>query len=164
MLKVTIVASCAVALMSMAQDTFAGEGCCHSKSPKSSLQNIKMGEYASKEEKLEAYKKVYADVTYEELVTAVRDKKAIVIDANGTESYEKMHVTGAINFKDDKGLQKALPRDRNALIIAYCGGPKCAAWTSVADYVSKAGYTNIRHYSGGLKEWAEKQASGQKSF
>jgi rhodanese-related sulfurtransferase len=53
-----------------------------------------------------------------------------------------------------------LPEDKGTLVIPYCGSPKCAAWTEAADYVAKLGYTNIKHYSAGIKGWLAKQSEG----
>ena len=46
-----------------------------------------------------------------------------------------------------------LPADKNALIVAYCGGPKCGAWKKAAKAAAALGYTNIKHFSGGISGW-----------
>ena len=38
-------------------------------------------------------------------------------------------------------------------LVAYCGGPGCKAWWKGADQLEAKGYKNIKHYSGGIKEW-----------
>jgi rhodanese-related sulfurtransferase len=65
-----------------------------------------------------------ADISREDLVKAIKDKKVVILDCNGTESYAKGHVPGALDFtavKDD--LAKKLPEDKATLIVAYCSGP-----------------------------------------
>ena len=65
----------------------------------------------------------------------------LIIDVNGSESYKEGHVPGAIDFEAVGGkLAKALPQDKNALIIAYCGGPQCRAYQAAA---KAAGYRAI---------------------
>lgn len=137
----------------------AGPGCCSSSSgQKASLDKIEVKEeYKTKEAKLEAYKKKYGDVTHEELLAVIESGDVLIIDVNGKKSYEKAHVTGAVGFHDKKALKAALPEDKGTLVIPYCGSPKCAAWTEAADYVAKMGYTNVKHYSGGIKGWLAKQ-------
>lgn len=91
-----------------------------------------------------------------DLKQAIADKKATLLDANGSESFLKGHLPGAIDFaanKDD--LAKVLPSEKDALIVAYCGGPKCGAWKSAAAAAAKLGYTNVQHFAGGLSGWKE---------
>ncbi len=97
-----------------------------------------------------------ADMAIADLKSAIAGKTVLLIDANGSASYAKGHLPGAIDFaahKDD--LAKALPADKAALIVAYCGGPQCGAWKSAAGAVAKLGYTNIKHFSGGISGWQE---------
>lgn len=158
MIRSTVVAA-GVLCLGMWSGSMAGPGCCPSHGKKASLDKIEVKEeYKTKEAKLEAYKKKYADVTHEELLAAIESGDALIIDVNGKKSYEKAHVTGAVGFHDKKALKAALPKDKDALVIPYCGSPKCAAWTDAADYVAKLGYTNIKHYSDGIKGWLAKQS------
>jgi rhodanese-related sulfurtransferase len=97
-----------------------------------------------------------ADLSAADLKSAIAAKTVLLIDANGTDSYIKGHLPGAIDFAaNEKTLAKVLPADKAALIVAYCGGPKCGAWKDAADAVAKLGYTNVKHFSGGLKGWSE---------
>ncbi|MBD3418535.1 MAG: hypothetical protein GF398_00305 [Chitinivibrionales bacterium] len=156
-MKHFLTAAVAILALSSFQIAEAGEGCGghHKKDVgrEASLKKIDVGDYASKEDKLNAYKKKYGDVSYNELQKIIKGNKALIIDANSYEKFEKAHVTSAISYYDKKSLKDALPQNKNTLIVTYCGGPKCAAWTSVADYAASKGYTNIKHYSGGIKGW-----------
>ncbi len=140
--------------LALFQSIYAGEECSYKKD-NSSIRDIKLGEFASKEDKLKAYKEKYGDISYEDLKKAIK-KGSVVIDANGKESYKKNRVTGAVAFYDKKKLNKALPKDKDALVVTYCGSPKCAAWTAAADYVAAKGYTNVTHYSEGIKGWNQR--------
>jgi rhodanese-related sulfurtransferase len=42
---------------------------------------------------------------------------------------------------------------KNAEIVVYCGGPKCAQSRMAAEKLAKLGYENVRAYEGGLEEW-----------
>lgn len=96
------------------------------------------------------------EVGLDELKKLVASKSATVIDVNGDDTYKTGHIPGAINFAAQKdNLAKVLPKDKNALIVAYCGGPMCVAWKKAAEEATKLGYTNIKHYKGGLKGWKE---------
>lgn len=107
----------------------------------------------------------FADISYEDLVTAIEKGEVTVIDNNGTASYEKAHITGAIDFQSAKKLgsfESQLPENKDALIVAYCGGPGCPAWKSGAKASAKLGYTNVKHFSGGISEWVKKQKKTSK--
>ncbi|SKB04082.1 Rhodanese-related sulfurtransferase [Prosthecobacter debontii] len=98
----------------------------------------------------------YPDISIADLKTAIAEKKVTVIDVNGSDSYAAGHVPGAIDFEakgDD--LSKVLPADKGALVVAYCGGPKCNAYKQAAKKAEALGYTNVKHLSAGISGWKE---------
>jgi rhodanese-related sulfurtransferase len=98
----------------------------------------------------------FSEVSTDELDKLVSSKGAFLIDANSAKTYAKGHIPGAINFaaNEDK-LASLLPKDKGALIVAYCGGPLCSAWESAAAKAKELGYSNVKHYKGGIKVWKE---------
>ncbi len=98
----------------------------------------------------------YPDISIAELKKAIASKSVVVIDVNGSESYKSGHVPSAINYADvQSNLASALPKDKDALVVAYCGGPACHAYTKAADAASKLGYTNVKHLSAGISGWLQ---------
>jgi len=98
----------------------------------------------------------FPDITITDVKTAIKSHNAVIIDVNGTESYNKGHVPTALNFDTIEGkLQQALPKDKNALIIAYCGNPRCKAYQAAAKAASKLGYKNVKHMSAGIMGWKD---------
>ena len=96
----------------------------------------------------------YPDISITELKKAIEDKKVVLIDVNGSDSFKSGHIPSAVNFADVKGdLAKVLPKEKDALVVAYCGGPSCNAYQRAADAASKLGYTNIKHLSAGISGW-----------
>jgi len=95
-----------------------------------------------------------ADITIPELKKAIADKSVTVIDANGAESYKAGHIPTAIDFSKGS-LEKALPSDKKALIVAYCGGPQCNAYKDAVKKAEELGYTNIKHLPAGISGWKE---------
>ncbi len=94
------------------------------------------------------------DISLADLKQAMTDKQVCLIDCNGSASYASGHIPGAIDFEANKtDLQKMLPADKSSLLVAYCGGPKCLAYRAGAAAAARLGYTNIRHFSGGLSGW-----------
>ena len=98
----------------------------------------------------------YPDVSVKELKKAIEQKNVTIIDVNGTESWEKGHIPGALDFESNSAkLASLLPKDKNALIVAYCGGPKCMAYKQAAKKAEALGYKNVKHLSAGISGWKE---------
>jgi rhodanese-related sulfurtransferase len=96
----------------------------------------------------------YPDITIDDLKAAMASKSVTLLDANGSDSYKEGHIPGAIDFSSTKGkLAKVLPKDKGALIVAYCGGPQCQAYESAAKAAEKLGYTNVKHLRAGISGW-----------
>lgn len=102
-----------------------------------------------------AYAGEFPDISITELKTVIANKKATIIDVNGSDSYKSGHIPGAIDFTATKDLAAALPKDKNALIVAYCGGPKCSAYKQAATAAEKLGYKNVKHLSAGIAGWKD---------
>lgn len=101
----------------------------------------------------------FPDISQADLNAAIKAKKVTVIDCNGTESFKSGHIPGAIDFeaKGDQ-LGRILPKDKNAMIVAYCGGPQCHAYEKAAESMKAMGYRNVKHFSPGISGWvASKQ-------
>ena len=96
----------------------------------------------------------FADISIQDVKAAAEAKSAVIIDANSPASYNIGHVPGALSWAQIKNdLAAKLPADKNALIIAYCGNPKCGAYLQAAKAAEKLGYTNIKHMSAGIAGW-----------
>jgi rhodanese-related sulfurtransferase len=37
--------------------------------------------------------------------------------------------------------------------VAYCGNEKCGAYAAAAAKAKELGYTNVKHFSGGIAGW-----------
>ncbi len=101
----------------------------------------------------------YPDISIKELQKAIKDGKVAVIDVNGANSYKKGHIPTAISFASNgKDLAKHLPKDKNTLVVAYCGGPGCRAYQRGAKAAAKLGYKNVKHLSAGISGWKKSGA------
>jgi rhodanese-related sulfurtransferase len=96
----------------------------------------------------------YPDITIGDLKTAMASQKVVLLDANGTESWQSGHIPGAINFNASRDhLASLLPADKNVLVVAYCGNPQCPAYRAAAEAAQKLGYKNIKHLTAGIAGW-----------
>lgn len=103
-----------------------------------------------------AYAGEFADISIADLKKAIEEKKVTIIDVNGSKSHKAGHIPGAIDYTAAKAdLATKLPADKDALIVAYCGGPKCSAYKAAATAAEKLGYKNIKHLSAGISGWKE---------
>lgn len=100
------------------------------------------------------------DISHADLQKAVAAKAVTLLDANGTESFKEGRIPGAIDYAAAKAkLASMLPKDKGALIVAYCGNEYCSAYLSAATAAMELGYTNVKHYSRGIDGW--KKAGGK---
>ncbi len=97
----------------------------------------------------------YPDISIKELKEAIKDGKVTVIDVNGSAGYAKGHIPTAIDFRSTKDLAAVLPKEKDALIVAYCGGPSCSAYKAAASKAEALGYTNVKHLSAGISGWLQ---------
>ncbi len=105
----------------------------------------------------------YADISITELKAAIDEGKVAIIDVNGSKSYERGHIPGAIDFAaNGDNLASVLPADKSALVVAYCGGPSCSAYQKGASAAEKLGYTNVKHLSAGISGWLEANMATEK--
>jgi rhodanese-related sulfurtransferase len=90
------------------------------------------------------------------LEKAIAAKSVCLLDVNGTESFRQGHIPGAIDVQANaKQFAKILPASKSALIVAYCGSSTCGAYKGATDAATKLGYTNVKHYAGGLAGWVK---------
>ncbi len=102
----------------------------------------------------------FPEIKIDELKKEIEAKKVTVIDVNGTDSWKSGHIPGAIDYASARGkLASVLPKDKNALVVAYCGGPRCQAYQAAAKAAEQLGYKNVKHLTAGISGW---QAAGEK--
>jgi rhodanese-related sulfurtransferase len=83
-------------------------------------------------------------------------QKIVLLDANGTDSWQAGHIPGAIDFSaNQEHLASLLPKDKNVLIVAYCGNPSCPAYRAAAEAAKKLGYKNVKHLTAGIMGWKD---------
>jgi rhodanese-related sulfurtransferase len=104
-----------------------------------------------------------ADISHAELTAAIAAKSAVILDVNGSASYQAGHIPGAVDYIAHKDqIASLLPKDKSALVVAYCGSPACHAYAAAADAAVKLGYTNVKHYAPGISGWKKSGAPTEK--
>jgi rhodanese-related sulfurtransferase len=79
----------------------------------------------------------------------------VLVDALSVISYAASHLPGAINIPPER-VDNLAPRripDLGAEIVVYCSSPTCMSSVEVAERLVELGYTQVRHYAGGKRDW-----------
>jgi len=65
------------------------------------------------------------------------------------------HIPGAVNTftKTLKKNMHLLPKNKNKLLVFYCGGPSCPLSPKAAKMAEKMGYKNVKVYVDGVPAW-----------
>ncbi len=80
----------------------------------------------------------------------------MIVDARPFKvKYTKGHIPGAVNISFSEFDKKTdlLPKDKNSLLIFYCGGLKCKLSHKSAKKAEKLGYKNVKVYAKGYPDW-----------
>ena len=99
-----------------------------------------------------------------QVVDAVREKRASVVDARPSLFYRMGHLPGAINipreqFQTDYLKHPELARDKQRPVIIYCQTVSCEDSTWVAKGLQALGHRKVTIFAEGWDAW---QAAGQR--
>ena len=97
-------------------------------------------------------------ITRDELKAKLdRKERVFLIDALPERYYLEQHLPGAINIPHDQidALAPALLPDPGAQIVVYCASGPCQNSGIAAHRLAQLGYTNVRDYHEGKKDWVE---------
>ncbi len=90
---------------------------------------------------------------------AARKPGMLLIDSRPRSRWLQSHLPGSISLPEDalkeKGAANALPADKAAPLIFYCGGYTCGLSTSSAKLAKEAGYTDVAVYQAGEPAWTK---------
>lgn len=89
-------------------------------------------------------------------VTVPMPEDVMIIDARPYKpKYVKGHIPGAVSipFSEFDKKTDLLPKDKDTLLIYYCGGLKCKLSHKSAKKAEALGYTNVKVFAKGFPEW-----------
>ena len=84
-------------------------------------------------------------------------KKLVLVEALAEDEFHKVHLPGAINIPANKIRSQALEQmpKKDVEVIVYGASPLCNASDQAAEELHAMGYSNVRRYVGGKKDWIE---------
>ena len=97
------------------------------------------------------------ELSVPEVAGLIQAKTATVVDANNSETREKMGVVpGAVLLTNshDYALSE-LPAAKDTKLVFYCGGTMCRASDSAAKRAAQAGYADVSVMRAGIKGWKD---------
>ncbi len=105
------------------------------------------------------------EVSTDELLKLLEQKKAAVFDARPAKEYAVSHIPGAVNVSAKPGVSISLyisdvaeigrlvQNKKDSAIVLYCNGPHCGKSKRLAEELVEAGYTNVKRYQLGIPVW-----------
>lgn len=89
------------------------------------------------------------------------DEGVLFIDGRLPSEFQSGHIKGAVNidyiiFKDktkEEKIEALNNLKQDQLIVSYCGSDSCEISIDNAYEIAKAGYSDVKIYLGGYKEW-----------
>jgi rhodanese-related sulfurtransferase len=81
----------------------------------------------------------------------------VLLEALPPKYYLEAHLPGAVHFPHDRvrALAAALLPDKKASLVIYCASDTCQNSHAAAATLESLGYTDVRVYAGGKKDWLE---------
>jgi len=89
-------------------------------------------------------------------------ENVMIIDARPYKvKFTKGHIPGAVSipFLEFDKKTNLLPKDKNTLLIYYCGGLKCKLSHKSAQKAEKLGYKNVKVFAKGYPEWVSRKGN-----
>lgn len=94
-------------------------------------------------------------ITRPELELLIGNGSVHVIDALPESYFLERHLPGAVNLTEDEVESRAseLFADKDVAIVTYCSDNSCGNSKAVAGRLKEQGYSNVRTYDEGIKDW-----------
>jgi rhodanese-related sulfurtransferase len=97
-----------------------------------------------------------AMVTRDQAQVYYNSGSAVFIDARHEFDYKLGHIRGAINiplrmYETKKAAIDTIPKNR--LLVAYCDGAECNSSIELSVKLAKDGYSDVKIFFGGWREW-----------
>ncbi len=83
--------------------------------------------------------------------------EALFIDSRNDEAFKAGHIAGAVNIpyeeKSETPILDELLIPKERILVVYCDGSECQSSVGLSTILHEQGFTDIRVFFGGWKEW-----------
>lgn len=105
-------------------------------------------------------------ISLQEVQAIFHSGEAVFIDARHAYDYRLGHIKGAINiplaeYERMNDIVRAIPKEK--LIVVYCDGAECNSSIQFAVKLSSEGFTNVKIFFGGWREWEAEKLPTEKA-
>lgn len=102
-------------------------------------------------------------ITAEEMYKALEYDNIQIVDVRTQEEFNESNLKNSHNIcvTDDDFVEKVLHLNKNKPIYVYCRSGKRSS--QAVEILQNLGFKEIFHFSGGIKEWEEKDLENTKS-
>jgi rhodanese-related sulfurtransferase len=101
------------------------------------------------------------------ILDIVQKKQRIIIDVRPREAYDQGHLPSALSFplmEFDQGIGQILESiNRQTPLLIYCSSFECTDSHTFAQQLIGLKYENVRVFSGGFRQWQEKEYEIEKN-
>jgi rhodanese-related sulfurtransferase len=96
-------------------------------------------------------------ISREQLQQEIDAGEVIVVETLRDEHFQQGHLPGAIHihFESVRDLAADLLPDKDAAIVTYCSDTACRNSESAANQLTAMGYTDVRKYAEGKRDWEQ---------
>ena len=84
------------------------------------------------------------------------NNKPTVINVLDKQHYDEKHIKDSINIPLGQLENTVADWEKDREIVVYCASYECKASETAFHKLKKLGFTNVKAYEGGTKEWFEK--------
>ena len=86
-----------------------------------------------------------------------RAEPSVFLEIASEDEYRKGHLPGALSVPPDRlaELVPELVQDRDVEVVVYCEHTECMDAPRAARELEALGYTNVRVYAGGKRDWVD---------
>lgn len=105
-------------------------------------------------------------IAWDEAAKILGGKKAILVDARPTPSFQAGHIPGAVSLPETSQLIDLAAFQnkygKETVIITYCANTECPVSLKLANrLIREYGYKTVRYMPGGFQEWQRHQATAK---
>ncbi len=100
--------------------------------------------------------KPVAEVTVSDVQQYVKNKSALLFDANDNDTRKEYGVVpGAVLLAGKDYPLSTLPASKSDKLVFYCGGTQCRASDHAASRAASAGYSDVSVMRAGIRGWKD---------